>query len=71
MKNRTPDMENLDPFILLCDVIYRAEQGWPVESYKTDACPHTSDYARAAAHRIWDALGLKTTIGECGAPENA
>jgi hypothetical protein len=74
MKTKTPkppDMAKLDAFTLICDVIYRASQGWPVDSWKDDICPHTSEYARTAARRIWKALELNAPTGTCGAPEIA
>jgi hypothetical protein len=43
---------------LLCDVVQRAWQRWPVDSYKDDPIRHTSDYARAGAARIMKLLGI-------------
>lgn len=46
----------------LCDVVERAWQNWPTErSAKEADCLHTSAYARQAAVKILDILGLKIT----------
>lgn len=50
-------LENADLFADLCDVVERAWQHWPVDSYKDGPRRHTSDYSRAAATRILDVLG--------------
>jgi hypothetical protein len=47
---------NADDYALLCDVVERAWQHWPVEPH--DGLLHTSSYARAAAMRIVEELGL-------------
>jgi hypothetical protein len=47
-------MEQL--YITLCDVIERAWQHRPVDSYKDDPVWHTSDYARAGANRLVEVL---------------
>jgi hypothetical protein len=49
----------VEQYSALCDVVERAWQRWPVESYRDDVCNHTSDYARAAAFRIATILGLE------------
>jgi hypothetical protein len=48
-----------DQYGELCDVVERAYHQMPVDSHKEDPHRHTSDYARAAARRIVDLLGLK------------
>lgn len=46
-------------FNLVMDVIERAWQHWPVDSWKDNAERHTSAYAAAAARRIfWIIAGL-------------
>jgi hypothetical protein len=42
----------------LCDVVERAWQHWPVDSYEQDPHRHSSDYARAAANRVAAIVGL-------------
>jgi hypothetical protein len=54
--------ENVHLYSDLCDIIERAWQHWPVDSYQTDPSRHTSDYARAGALRIFDTL--KTHIAQ-------
>jgi hypothetical protein len=54
MKLQQEDFVNL--YSLFCDVVERAWQRWPVDSYKDDPFGHTSSYARAAANRIMEAL---------------
>jgi len=49
----------VEQYGVLCDVVERAWQHWPVNSHKDDVCSHTSAYARAAANRIVLALGLE------------
>lgn len=45
---------------VLCDVVERARHRWPVQRGDDEApVLHTSDYAREAAMRIVDELGLE------------
>jgi hypothetical protein len=59
----------LELFTLLCDVVERAWQHWPVDPLESDnpmmQSHHSSDYASKAAKRVMDemqALGLLSKV---------
>ena len=48
-----------DQYAEICDVIFRAMQGWPLEESDENAPLHTSGDARAAASKVLAVLGLE------------
>lgn len=55
----------------LCDVVERARHHWPTEHDEDNPLTHTSDYARHAAIRILEILGLADDFRQEAAAELA
>ena len=58
----TPD-KYAEAFGLICDVVERTYQGWPLDRQRDEApVLHTSDEAREATARIFEILGVEPTF---------